>query len=176
MDIEAVPVDLAPVLEQVVRLHRVLAEDKGIRLELEIAEQVPRRGSDRPVAPASGPRQSAGQRGQVHECRTGAAAGHDTRICARHRRARPGLGLSSVSSSRTREIGMSAEQIAQLFRPFTQADASTSRTYGGTGLGLAISQHLVGLMGDEIQVSSRPGEGSEFSFEIVTTVLDAAAP
>jgi PAS domain S-box-containing protein len=62
-------------------------------------------------------------------------------------------------------IGITPEQRQRLFKPFAQADASTSRRYGGTGLGLAISRHLAHRMGGELDVDSVPGEGSCFHFE-----------
>jgi signal transduction histidine kinase len=74
-------------------------------------------------------------------------------------------------------IGMTAEQTATIFEPFTQADVATSRRYGGTGLGLAIVSRFCALMGGAVSVRSERGVGSRFAVMLpidVATIVDAA--
>ena len=76
-------------------------------------------------------------------------------------------------------IGISDEQRARLFRPFTQADPSMARRYGGTGLGLSISRQLCQMMGGDLDVESQAGKGTVFCFTIkadATEMPDAEAP
>lgn len=65
-------------------------------------------------------------------------------------------------------IGIAADQIDRLFKPFSQVDPSLSRRYGGTGLGLVISRRLAQLMGGDIWVESAPGEGSTFHCTVLS--------
>ena len=73
-------------------------------------------------------------------------------------------------------IGMTPEQLARLFQPFSQAEDSTTRKYGGTGLGLSISQHLVEMMHGKIAIRTEAGQGSTFFFELELALADECEP
>lgn len=74
-------------------------------------------------------------------------------------------------------IGISNEQIAKLFKPFSQADESTTRKFGGTGLGLTISHNLCSMLGGSLACTSTPEEGSTFTaqFKVGASTKSAAA-
>ena len=89
-------------------------------------------------------------------------ANGEVRLEVRFDRARDALVFQVVDSG----IGMSGQELARLYRPFVQADVSTTRKYGGTGLGLYISKQLADMLGGQIEVWSAPGKGSRFSLSV----------
>ena len=87
---------------------------------------------------------------------------------------RTGEKVQLKCSVRDTGIGMTPEQSARLFQPFTQADMSTTRKHGGTGLGLTISRRLVELMGGRIWFESESGAGTTFYFTVWLEVGQAS--
>ncbi|HEX3157557.1 MAG TPA: response regulator [Gemmatimonadaceae bacterium] len=87
-------------------------------------------------------------------------------------RERGPLGESLAFAVSDSGIGMTQEQVARLFQPFTQADASTTRRYGGTGLGLTITRHFCEMMGGTVSVVSTPGQGTTFTVRLPAHVPD----
>ncbi len=71
-------------------------------------------------------------------------------------------------------IGISPEQMKRIFKPFSQADSSTTREHGGTGLGLAITERIAELLGGAVRVQSEPGKGSAFTLTLATGPLNSA--
>ena len=93
------------------------------------------------------------------------------RVSADDTLGRPGVRLTVEDEC----IGISKEQEARLFQPFSQADASTSRKYGGTGLGLSIVKRLVELMDGKLALRSEVGKGSSFSVTLPLRAKESAA-
>ncbi len=85
-----------------------------------------------------------------------------------------GAGLLRVTVHDT-GVGLTEAQRNRIFKPFTQADDSTTRKFGGTGLGLSICQRLVEHMGGQIGVYSKPGQGAVFWFHIRVQTTEAVA-
>jgi len=95
----------------------------------------------------------------------------EVRVVARvvdHQSDQPKMQFEVIDSG----IGMTDKQIESLFKPFCQADTSTTRQYGGTGLGLTISKRLAEQLGGDITVKSVSGEGSTFTATVTTGLLD----
>jgi PAS domain S-box-containing protein len=142
-------------LADVASLMAVRAEEKGLQLEVDHATPLPATIHTDPV-----------RLRQILINLTGNAvkftASGQVKITARLVR-RPDEVNRLVFAVSDTGIGMTPDEIARLFRPFTQADASTTRRFGGTGLGLAISKRLAELLGGDIEVESRPDEGSTFT-------------
>ncbi|MBI5852950.1 MAG: response regulator [Planctomycetes bacterium] len=141
---------------EVVDMFRRRADDKQIRLGLDLQWPLPRRIDSDPtrlrqiLANLIGNAVKFTVQGEVV-------------LTVRRHQDEPRRIVFQVRDS---GIGMSARELAEIFKPFSQADSSHTRRFGGTGLGLAISQHLSSMLGGAISVQSRKGVGSTFSLEI----------
>ncbi|SEL48502.1 Hpt sensor hybrid histidine kinase [Pseudoxanthomonas sp. GM95] len=158
LELESTPFNLREVLEQVMQLMQRPAENRGLRLGLQLDPQVrlPVRGDPlrlrQVLTNLIGNAIKFTERGSV------------TLVARR-------LGETGAQhllrfEVRDTGIGIDADAQARLFSSFSQADASTTRLFGGTGLGLAICKRIVDLMGGRIAVVSEAGRGSTFWFEI----------
>ncbi len=155
--IESSTFDPCQLAREVVQLMRARAEEKGVRLEIALAPRVPRTV-----------RSDATKVRQIltnlvsNAVKFTEYGGVTVRVACDERDGRAILLLSVEDTG----VGVQPEEIERLFRPFEQADASTTRRHGGTGLGLAISRQFAELLGGAIVANSQPGVGSEFMFEL----------
>jgi len=158
LSLEAVPVDLGLIVEEVGVLLAGAAQDKGIDLIVRVSRDVPR--------------QVVGDPGRLRQVLLN-LAGNAVKFTAHGHvllevdcleRAEDDVRLRLAVTDTG--IGIPADKLEHIFDKFTQVDASTTRRYGGTGLGLAISRELIALMGGSLHVQSRLGEGSTFWAEV----------
>ncbi len=158
LDIEAIRFDLRRTLGDALKPFAVRAQQKGLRLDCRIATEVPAA--------------LVGDPGRLRQVLVNLVSnaikfterGEVTVTVAVVDDDEPGVRLRIAVADTG--IGIAAGKLEQIFEPFTQEDASTTRRFGGTGLGLTICARLAGLMGGRIWVDSTPGAGSVFSFEV----------
>ncbi len=174
MAVEKVPFDLPGLIDEIGTSHVKTACEKELRLSLVVGEDVPDEVYGDPLR----------LKQVITNLLTNALKFTETGEIT--------VQVSSVRSrsSETAEvefrvtdtgIGISDEQQERIFKPFSQAESSTTRKYGGTGLGLPICAELVKLMGGDLEIQSEPDGGSSFSFVIPfdlfgTQALESSAP
>ena len=154
LSIEAIEFDLTEVLDSLVQLCGLKADAKGLDFHLKTARGLPRALVGDPL-----------RLGQVlvNFANNAVKFTDKGRVLVevtvlKEEEEVVELGFSVTDTG----IGMTEEQVAKMFKSFSQADTSTTRKYGGTGLGLAISKQLAELMGGTVGVQSTPGFGSTF--------------
>ncbi len=157
MEIEAAPFDLGALIRSVASLHRLKAEEKGLRFSVE--------------APQDAALIVIGDDGRLRQILNNllsnaikfTAKGSVTLKVAIQETPQSVTALFDVIDTGP---GIDAATQSRLFQPFVQADASTTRRYGGSGLGLAIAKALASLMGAELTLESAPGRGATFRLRI----------
>lgn len=169
MSIHPVPTHLPAVMEGVERLMRPVAEQKGLRFVIDLAEGLPS------WVEADGTRLKQIVLNLVTNAIKFSDKGTVSVKMGRHDNGELCHGSVYVFRLEVVDegIGMDQATLARLFERFTQGDASTSRRFGGTGLGLEISRNLARRMGGDIQARSTLGKGSTF---VVTLPLSLAPP
>ncbi|WP_142846718.1 ATP-binding protein [Telmatospirillum sp. J64-1] len=164
LDVEHVPFRVAAVMEHVSNVLSLQAEEKGLKLDFVLSPDIPDLLVGDPL-----------RLGQILLNLAGNAVKFTEKgaiTVSTDNAGQEGGAVFLRFHIRDTGIGMTPEQMERLFQPFSQADSSTTRRYGGTGLGLAICKRLMTLMGGEIAVDSRPGQGTLFTVILPFTLPD----
>jgi signal transduction histidine kinase len=160
MEIDCISFPLRATIEEILKPMATLAGEKNLRLVLDTKSRLPERVMGDPL-----------RLGQILLNLVGNAIkftphGQVTVEVAAEKRAGEGESLTLCCAVRDTGIGIPPEKQALIFEAFSQADGSTTRTFGGSGLGLTISRRLVTAMGGKMWVESGTGKGSCFHFTV----------
>ena len=164
LEIESLEMDLWGQVEEVGTMMALQAAMKGLELIVDIAQDVPQ--------------MVLGDPQRIRQCLVNLAANaikftSTGEIVIAVRRLGEREGTSHVHFEvRDTGIGIAEQERGELFKPFTQADSSTTRRYGGTGLGLSIVKHLTELMGGKVGLESEVGKGSTFWLTLPLTRIE----
>jgi len=168
MELETVDFRLQEILEHLETLIRIRAEEKGVMLSIESADELPDilRGDPLRLGQAlinlGNNAVKFTSQGRVDIKVEPVKLREDNKDDENNEESPLLLHFSVTDTG----IGMDDEQMGRIFQSFTQADSSITRQYGGSGLGLVISQRLVEKMGGKILTESEPGKGSCFHFTL----------
>jgi len=156
INFEQIPMNPAVIAKNIIAGFKMSAEDKGIELRLDIDDSLNREFVGDPT------RTGQVLNNLVHNAIKFTKEGS---VCL-SMKANNAIGdsIQIKFSVVDTGIGIASEKQQVIFERFTQADSSTSRSYGGTGLGLAISKKILELQGAELKLESEPGKGSTFYF------------
>ena len=157
IELDPIPTDIKAAVKQIKKIHEANCLRKGINMEMEIDEDLPTVWLDivrfnQVVNNLISNAIKFTDKGSV-----------TLKISKKSETERSVCLLTEIEDT---GIGISKEQQEKIWEAFTQASVSTNRLYGGTGLGLPIVKRIVETMGGNVQITSKPGEGSCFYFEI----------
>jgi len=167
MPIQASSVDIRSCLSDVVNLYGATSKAKGVTLRIQVANDIPRHLCTDP-----------GRLRQILLNLVGNAVkftpAGEVVVSAKVGPSDPNDGrfplLIEVQDS---GIGIAPDRVARLFKPFSQADSSTTRRFGGTGLGLAICKRLAELLGGDVKLVRSSSAGSVFALELPLVTVPA---
>ena len=175
LDVHIEDVSLEAIGSHIQSQFETVADEKGVRFQIEIDERLPR------TVRTDGQRAEQVLKNLISNALKFTPEGsvtlkiHRPDIDIRFRQ--PGLSADNAVAMSVVDtgIGIPADRQEAIFEAFRQADGSTSRQFGGTGLGLAISREMSKLLGGEIQLRSREGEGSDFTLYLPLEHQDVTA-